>query len=485
MVFILFVPLAVLTVDSSPLLLSAAPLLLLLLLAVLLLAACGRKRNHRSSSSTASTASATGNDDDELYEESTESDVSVRKGGVLYDADGNRRPFDYMCHHCGVIMPADVVVWAPIGGARVSPWRAFVEQEHTGKTYYINETSINGVNCVSACAKCAALSNDAVRYVPPPDVARRAEESMRRYRREKDLHMAEKAAAKAAADAGASPLASPAAASPAASAAAAAGDAAAAAAVDSTAKVSPRRTPRRDEPIYVPGADNDSVIIANGDLKRGGTVAKKHVAKAHAPQQTYDRVVLDQTNRAQLPRRFVFSSACDESDIDFRDIDREAAQAFIESAPPGAYVVRPSTQAECLSMAYYDVEAGKVKHVLLTHEQRGWITTGVNTHFPSLTALRDHILIAYRFNEPGINFQPLDRAAAEEAVRNHANGLHYLVRPSSVGDLCLTVLLTTGDMRHVILDHEPAGWRAKGLDGGPFVSVKALLRALPAEFGQL
>jgi hypothetical protein len=346
-----------------------------------------------------------------------------------------------MCHHCGTIVAASVVVWAPVSGSRVPPWRAFVEHAASGKTHYIQEIAKNGVNCVSACAACAALSNDQVRYVPPADHVRRAEESMRRYRREKDRIAAEKAAAKEAANAAGSPHHSP-------------------------------RT-KAAETIYVPAdALNDSFHMSAGGGAGGGAGQAAH---ASGP-----------TVYNTLPANFVFGGA-DESTVDYRDIDRTEAEQLIESLPPGATVLRPSSQAGCLSMAYYDVDEGIVKHVLLTHDAaRGWITKGVKSHFPSVTQLRDHIMLSYKFNEPGVHFKVLSRTAAMQLVVASEREFNYVVRPASgnnSGELCLTAQLSTGEIRHVILQHSAGGWRARGLDGGPYASVRALLGALPPEFG--
>lgn len=341
---------------------------------------------------------------------------------------------DYMCHHCGKIVAASVVVWAPVSGSRVPPWRAFVEHAESGKTHYIQEIAKGGVNCVSACETCAALSNDQVRYVPPADVVRRADESMRRYRREKERAAAEKALAKAA-EKGASP----------------------------------HHSPRRDEIIYVPG---------DGGL--GDSVVMSGLGGAH----TTARVGGGGGSGGSLPSEFVFDNV-DESDIDYRDISRAEAEQLIESLPPGAAVLRPSSQAGCLSMAYYDIDEGIVKHVLLTHNTHGWITKGVKSHFPSVTALRNHVMLSYKFAEPGVHFKVLSRTAAMQLVVASEREFNYVVRPASgnnSGELCLTAQLTTGEIRHVILQHSPSGWRARGLDDGPYESVRALLGALPREF---
>ncbi len=419
--------------------------LLMLVVLGLFVVMCAGKQKRRGS----------GSGDSELYESSTaddaddDGDEESRKGGVLYDADGNRRAFEFMCHHCGKLVAADEVVWAAVGGARVPPWRASYEQARSGKAHYIQTIAKDGATRVSACDACNALSNDAVRYTPPPELVRAEEESRKRYLREKDIHMAQKAAAKAAADAAGVP----------------------------GLPVSPRLTPRREENVYVPGDNNaDSVIIS-----------KPRAQPQQQRQDTYDKVVFDAAGAGALPQKFVFCADCDESDIDYRDIDRYAAESIIETAPPGSYIVRPSSKANGLSMTYYDIDAGKIKNVMLRHEKAGWITDGVEQHFPSLTGLRDHILLAVRFAEPGVNFQPLDRAAAEEHVRKSENQ-HYLVRPTSTGDLCLTVLLQSAgtgkrrSLRHVILQHGPNGWRATGLAEGPFATVKELFAALPAEF---
>jgi hypothetical protein len=186
--------------------------------------------------------------------------------------------------------------------------------------------------------------------------------------------------------------------------------------------------------------------------------------------------------------QFVFGGA-DESDGRLpRHFGRAEAEQLIESLPPGAAVLRPSSQAGCLSMAYYDVDEGLVKHVLLTHDAaRGWITKGVKSHFPSVTAAARpcHAVVQVQ-SEPGVHFKVLSRTAAMQLVVAREREFSYVVRPASgnnSGELCLTAQLTTGEIRHVILQHSPGGWRARGLDGGPYASVRALLGALPPEFG--
>lgn len=89
---------------------------------------------------------------------------------MLYDEHGNRRDFEYMCHHCGKILPAAVVVWAPVGGHRVEPWRASVEQEASGKTHYIQ---VSAASCLrGATMTCAAAGRPVRRRVRPlPAVA--------------------------------------------------------------------------------------------------------------------------------------------------------------------------------------------------------------------------------------------------------------------------------------------------------------------------
>mmetsp|Transcript_7001 Transcript_7001/g.12252 ORF Transcript_7001/g.12252 Transcript_7001/m.12252 type:complete len:832 (-) Transcript_7001:26-2521(-) len=68
-----------------------------------------------------------------------------------------------------------------------------------------------------------------------------------------------------------------------------------------------------------------------------------------------------------------------EPDIVFKNFTRDEAENTLASSPGGAYLVRPSSQPNCLSVSYKALDSGRVGHLLLSKPSAqvpGWTTDG-------------------------------------------------------------------------------------------------------------
>ena len=80
-----------------------------------------------------------------------------------------------------------------------------------------------------------------------------------------------------------------------------------------------------------------------------------------------------------------------EAGVRFVRCDRVQAEQQLQTAPPGSYLVRPSSHgAHALSLTYkyFDQEGkGKICHLLLQRTERGWTTDGISSHHPNVRSL--------------------------------------------------------------------------------------------------
>jgi len=114
-------------------------------------------------------------------------------------------------------------------------------------------------------------------------------------------------------------------------------------------------------------------------------------------------------NGAPAPR--VASPAPDNNDpfgyredgIVFKNWSRDDAEAKLATTPGGAYLVRPSSQPNCLSVSYKAADTGRIGHLLLSKPSAsvpGWTTDGRPRPYPSIRDLLKSLPYGLELNDP-------------------------------------------------------------------------------------
>jgi serine/threonine protein kinase len=94
-----------------------------------------------------------------------------------------------------------------------------------------------------------------------------------------------------------------------------------------------------------------------------------------------------------------------EPDIVFKRFTRDEAESRLAVSPGGAYLVRPSSQQNCLSVSYKALDTGRIGHLLLSKPSAavpGWTTDGRPKPYPTIKDLLRSLPYGLNLTDPVI-----------------------------------------------------------------------------------